>query len=653
MIDALTRHAIYLQRYAGGLFKDLRPQLRKLRDDVADRIASGTEYEQGRLSLLMADLNTIIDGSFAPLSSTIFESVDELAVYEQGYSLKLLDSSTVATVLIGAGTQPELLKAFVRNDYIRMAGETPMTIEQMIGTFNARYKRDIKTTLQAGLLEGKTIQQMTSEVKRLSNSRSRRQAEALVRTVVNHAGASARRNTFSDYNELFEGERYSATLDSRTTLLCGGYDSKIFPFDSGPIPPLHYNCLTGNTLVSSRYNISNVSRRKYEGTIYVFKTSSGNTIECTPNHPILTNRGFIGAQFINKSDKLLRDITDRSLFINIDKDNIETTIEDLFTSFSMSSGVVSRTVEVSAIDFHGDTTDNKVDIVYPNGLLPDDIIEGEKTNDLGFIIGSSYIESSLFSFGAFFKRFNIFRNTIRSNMTVFNLLPSLFGSHKRPFHRFLLRLTSKFDSLFFKFTLYLRNWYIKPFTYSSNADTVSIKGNCTFESEDIVRPNKIPVDGLPNVVFGYDPHNNFGSDVKLSSDIIDGSLGDKVLFDDIIDITIIENVSTHVYNLENELHYYTANNLITHNCRSVRVPSIKSEYDLNIDTTRAAQGGEVSARTTYSGWLRRQSKEVQNKVLGVEKAKLFRSGKVTLDRFVDSTGHTYTLKELAEADSIA
>ena len=242
MIEALTRHQIYLQRYAGGLFKDLRPGLRQLRDEVADRIANSTEYEKGRLSLLLSDLNTIIDGSFAPLSATIFDSVDELALYEQQYSLKLLDSSTTATVLIGAGTQPELLKAFIRSKPLVMAGEKPMNINQMIGTFNSRYKQDIKTTLEMGLLEGKTIQQMTSEVKRLSNARSRRQAEALVRTIVNHTGAIAREEAFKGYNHLFKGERFSATLDSRTTLICASNDGKVFPFGVGPIPPLHWNC---------------------------------------------------------------------------------------------------------------------------------------------------------------------------------------------------------------------------------------------------------------------------------------------------------------------------------------------------------------------------------------------------------------------------
>ncbi len=56
--------------------------------------------------------------------------------------------------------------------------------------------------------------------------------------------------------------------------------------------------------------------------------------------------------------------------------------------------------------------------------------------------------------------------------------------------------------------------------------------------------------------------------------------------------------------------------------------------------------GQVSAETKYSGWLRRQPKDFQNEVLGVERAKLFRGGKVSLDRFVDNSGGVITLDKL-------
>jgi len=46
--------------------------------------------------------------------------------------------------------------------------------------------------------------------------------------------------------------------------------------------------------------------------------------------------------------------------------------------------------------------------------------------------------------------------------------------------------------------------------------------------------------------------------------------------------------------------------------------------------------GRVPAKVTYREWLKRQSKEFQNEVLGRGRAELFRSGKLTVDKFIDN-----------------
>lgn len=60
-------------------------------------------------------------------------------------------------------------------------------------------------------------------------------------------------------------------------------------------------------------------------------------------------------------------------------------------------------------------------------------------------------------------------------------------------------------------------------------------------------------------------------------------------------------------------------------------------------------GMEALPRVTYVAWLKRQSKEVQDDILGATRGKLFRSGKFTVDRFTDSKGKTLTLKQLRKA----
>lgn len=95
------------------------------------------------------------------------------------------------------------------------------------------------------------------------------------------------------------------------------------------------------------------------------------------------------------------------------------------------------------------------------------------------------------------------------------------------------------------------------------------------------------------------------------------------------------------------------------NCRSSTAPVLKSWKEMGINLkeapegTRASMDGQVAASVTYSEWLKRQPKEVQDDILGVSKAQLFRKGGLDLDRFVDAKGQEYTLDELRRRESEA
>lgn len=88
------------------------------------------------------------------------------------------------------------------------------------------------------------------------------------------------------------------------------------------------------------------------------------------------------------------------------------------------------------------------------------------------------------------------------------------------------------------------------------------------------------------------------------------------------------------------------------NCRSVSVPKVKTwrELGVNMDEvptgTRASVGGQVRADMSYSEWLRSQPVIVQDEVLGVTRAKLFRAGNLDVSAFVNNKGETLTLPEL-------
>jgi len=91
------------------------------------------------------------------------------------------------------------------------------------------------------------------------------------------------------------------------------------------------------------------------------------------------------------------------------------------------------------------------------------------------------------------------------------------------------------------------------------------------------------------------------------------------------------------------------------NCRSTSVPVTKSWGELGgVDIgefnpeTRASMDGQVPADTTYGEWLKKQSPERQDEILGKAKGALLRTGKLPFDKFYNDKGRALTLKQLRE-----
>lgn len=76
-------------------------------------------------------------------------------------------------------------------------------------------------------------------------------------------------------------------------------------------------------------------------------------------------------------------------------------------------------------------------------------------------------------------------------------------------------------------------------------------------------------------------------------------------------------------------------------CRSTRIP------------VTSKNKSRLENRTTYNDWLKGQSPDFQDDVLGKAKGKLFRDGDLPVQRFVNRAGKEMTLEQLKAADAEA
>ena len=123
----------------------------------------------------------------------------------------------------------------------------------------------------------------------------------------------------------------------------------------------HDECVPAGTLVSGP-STESAYRRLYEGESVVISTASGQKLTITPNHPVLTDQGWVPAGLINEGDYVVRSLSSDAGAAAVPHEHQRPAlIEDVWGSLAVN-GLVG--VPGSAENFHGDGSDREVEIVW-------------------------------------------------------------------------------------------------------------------------------------------------------------------------------------------------------------------------------------------------------------------------------------------------
>jgi SPP1 gp7 family putative phage head morphogenesis protein len=168
---------------------------------------------------------------------------------------------------------------------------------------------------------------------------------------------------------------YVTADDDRVSTICRTLEARNpYPINAAPTPgrDSHPNCFPAGTVVAAS-GLRGSSARWYRGQVVEIRTASGQLVTVTPNHPILTGRGWIAAQAIQQGDHVFRSAAPERVVALIGPDDHHTPamIEQVAESLGGSFAVPPVAVPTTAVDFHGDGTDSDVDVVRPDRFLAD------------------------------------------------------------------------------------------------------------------------------------------------------------------------------------------------------------------------------------------------------------------------------------------
>lgn len=128
-------------------------------------------------------------------------------------------------------------------------------------------------------------------------------------------------------------------------------------------------CVVGSTPIAAPSAVTAGYRRYYEGPIVSIKTANGAKLTITPNHPVLTQRGWVSAKDINPEADFVKTLVGRSADIwNPVVDDMTATAEQVFNA--LQGEWIHTRIVGSTVDFHGDgVSDSEVEVVLVNRNL--------------------------------------------------------------------------------------------------------------------------------------------------------------------------------------------------------------------------------------------------------------------------------------------
>ena len=272
----LTNDAIRRQVLLEGVKEDLHekflPFLRQMDREIRLRLTEEGETIESkrRLRELLRDINKIQDEVYEQYLLGFDVDLDEVAITQAGLEAEALNQ-TVVDFETTLPAENQLIAAY-RLEPLSVRGKSQgMTLEPFLKQFTTDQKALINGIISQGFAEGRTISQITRDIRGTSGNRFRdgqlaginRNNRIMVRTAVQNASEQARQRVWDKNKDLVVGVGIVATLDSRTTTICRSLDGEEFPLNKGPRPPFHYGCRTTTTpVLSERFDFLNKGARR-------------------------------------------------------------------------------------------------------------------------------------------------------------------------------------------------------------------------------------------------------------------------------------------------------------------------------------------------------------------------------------------------------
>jgi len=204
---------------------------------------------------------------------------------------------------------------------------------ERIANINATTREDLSRTLWEGFRRKETDEQLVARVREVFRDASAGRAKTIAMTEVHRA----------------------TSFGALHGMIAAGVAAK------------RWNCVTGDTRLQG-FGISGISRRWHVGDLVTLRTAS-IAVRVTPEHPVLTDRGWLAAEMVEEGDQLAAYVPEieHLAWLVPDVDDVPATVAEVFAALCEAGSPMRRMRRV--VDLDGARADGEIEIVDIDGEL--------------------------------------------------------------------------------------------------------------------------------------------------------------------------------------------------------------------------------------------------------------------------------------------
>ncbi|MAF43755.1 MAG: phage head morphogenesis protein [Parcubacteria group bacterium] len=261
--DTIIRHQVLLEQVKTHEARQFSSILRKTERAVRDILIDLDEPDisklnRKKLNALLSKVKRAQQKLLLDNETEFFDSLEGIADNEHKFETKAIKANVKKAMRnrVGDSTTKAAMGLALR-DPLSATGEL---LQPFVRDWSRKQITSVNNAIRQAWVNGNTTQQVITAIRGTkANSfndglvaTSKRQAEAVARTAIQHVSSKARESTWEANKDIIEKYKYRAVLDHRTTTQCAGLDGQEFPVGQGPMPPIHIQCRSTTIPVISK-----------------------------------------------------------------------------------------------------------------------------------------------------------------------------------------------------------------------------------------------------------------------------------------------------------------------------------------------------------------------------------------------------------------